>query len=595
MRQIKLRKKSIFLRIAISSIILIILSTITVSIAIINFTRNLMYQNVIQSNGALLTQIDGNTSNLIQQLNAVINVSDSSLYFRTLLTEECESQLDRFQKETEIHRFLYNYYGIFTQYKACVTVLGFNGVSYTTYDGERLIYSVDSILSEPWIQPALESPQFEKIVYTLSHPGITTVTEGKNVILFARSLIDGNTMKKCGWMFLEIDPSGLEQLYQKGFQNGEYIFLTDQDGVIISSNQSNVIGMRLPDIQQIPIYQANGKPSVYTCQFGDAECLAVRVNLTSLNGALIKYVETHSISEQLNAVITRVVFLAILFCLSACIISLLVSRRITRPLARLSAKMASTRYGPLPVDESSAQTDELHTLETTFSNLLQVIDTYTENIRKESIARREAELNALRMQINPHFLYNTLASFRYQIENGCDRTQVSDAILYFIRLLRGTINNQKESVDLQTELDNLNSYVALMNLRYEDRIRLQVLLSDESLRVRQVPKLLLQPIIENSIFHGFPESDSMIDISVFVCELNGVLRIEVSDTGCGIDENTLQQLRDGTYTAYQQMSGVGLNNINQRLKLMYGSQYGLDICSTVGIGTIVTVTMPANP
>lgn len=414
------------------------------------------------------------------------------------------------------------------------------------------------------------------------------------MILFARSLIDGYTMKHSGWLFLEIDPSGLEQLYQNGYQNGESIFLTDSSGAVISSNRSDVIGTTLPDITRIPEYSLNVKTPVYACAFDNTECLAVRVSLTSLDGSLIKYIEKHTISDQLRDVVSRVVPIAVLFCLSACVISLLISRRITRPIARLSARMASTRYGTLPVSDAAASQDELYTLETTFSNLLAAIDTYTENMRKENIARREAELNALRMQINPHFLYNTLASFRYLIENGYDRKQVSEAILQFIRLLRGTISNHEEAVELQTELENLDSYVALMNLRYEDRIRLQVLLSDPALQNRRVPKLLLQPIVENAIFHGFPESDSLIDISVFVCELNGVLRIEVSDTGCGIDQDTLEKLRNGTYTAHQKMSGVGLNNIDQRLKLMYGPAYGLEIRSTVGIGTIVTVTLPAR-
>lgn len=112
-----------------------------------------------------------------------------------------------------------------------------------------------------------------------------------------------------------------------------------------------------------------------------------------------------------------------------------------------------------------------------FRNLLQAVDSYTENIRAESVARREAELNALRMQINPHFLYNTLSSFRYLIENGYDRSQISEAMLHFIRLLQGTISNRKESVDLQVELDNLNPYVTLMNLRYENRIIIFLALS----------------------------------------------------------------------------------------------------------------------
>ena len=170
MKRLDFRKKSIFWRIAISSLGLILLTTVTVSLAIISFAQNLLYKDVLQSNGALLQQIDGNATNLFQQLNTVINVSDSSLYFRTLLTEPCADQLDKFQKETEIHRFLYNYYGIFTQYKACVTVLGVNGVAYTTYDGERMVCSPEELMAETWMQPAVQTPQVDTIVYTLSHP-----------------------------------------------------------------------------------------------------------------------------------------------------------------------------------------------------------------------------------------------------------------------------------------------------------------------------------------------------------------------------------------------------------------------------------------
>ena len=255
--------------------------------------------------------------------------------------------------------------------------------------------------------------------------------------------------------------------------------------------------------------------------------------------------------------------------------------------------MASTHYGAFSIEDNN--TNELYTLETTFSNLLATVDHYTENLYKENIARREAELNALRMQINPHFLYNTLSSLRYLIETGYNPAEISDAILHFIRLLRNTISNQQESILLKEELENLSCYTMLMNIRYENRIHLQIFISEDSLNYRLVPKLLLQPIIENAIFHGFPSGNSRIDISVFVCQLNDILRIEVSDSGCGIDEDTLKQLKEGNYHSYQTMSGVGLNNINERLKLMYGSQYGLEICSTLGIGTIVTVTMPINP
>lgn len=588
-------RKSIYFRIAASWLFLILLCTITVSAVICNFAQNLLYKNVVQSNGALLVQIDGNFSNLLEQLNTVINVSDSSLYFRSLLTEPCDDQMSRFEKQMELHRFLSNYYNFFTQYKACMTVVGQNGVSYTTYDGEQLIVNVSDLLEEPWVKPVVEANQYETTASTLSHPGISTVTEGQTVILFARSLVDSYTMKQCGWIFLEIDPTGLEQLYAKSHQAGEYVFITDRDGNVISSNAKDTINHKLENIAAVPSYSSNESAPVSSRTFQDTDCLSIKIPLTSVDGYLIKYIEKRTISRQLNKVIFEIVSMAILFCLTACVLSLFLSQRITKPIIRLSQKMASTRYGKISLGDTQYNCDELSTLETTFTNLLNTIDVYTENMQAESIARREAELNALRMQINPHFLYNTLSCFRYLVESGYDRQKIGDSILSFIRLLRGTISNKSESIPLENELENLDSYITIMNLRYDGRIQMQNYVSDPKLYRLSVPKLILQPIIENSIFHGFPSGgDEPMEISLYISEINRMLRIEVADNGCGIPYDVLAALRSGTYRNNQSMSGVGLNNIDQRLKLMYGPAYGLEIQSTQGMGTIVTVQIPLS-
>lgn len=108
-----------------------------------------------------------------------------------------------------------------------------------------------------------------------------------------------------------------------------------------------------------------------------------------------------------------------------------------------------------------------------------------------------------------------------------------------------------------------------------------------------VPKLLLQPVVENSIFHGFPHDGERIDITIYITETQGVLRLEITDNGCGIDADTLQKIRQGTYPGKQHMTGVGLDNINQRIRMMYGAGYGLEINSTAGMGTIVKIQLPA--
>lgn len=588
-----MKRQSIFFRILIPILSLILLCTISVSSVIYSFTQSLLYRDIVERSGALLIQIDGNFTNLMQQLNAVLNVSDSSLYFRTLLTETCTDQVDLFEKEMELHRFLYNYYTIFTQYRAYVTVIGKNGVCYTTFDGEELLVDPQELLEEEWARPLLGTPQYEKVVSVLSHPGITTDTQGENVLLFVRSLMNGYTMEWCGWMLLEINPTGFAQLYQKSYGDGETIFITDADGAVISSNRPGMIGQVLETVEDIPLYQADDRTSApHLRDLGGRECLAVRVALSAVDGYLIKYIDTEIVAKQLDTLKVWIAAAAAVFCVMACLFSFLLFRHITQPIVRLSEQMASTRYGRVAQKDDSH--DEIQVLKGTFESLLAAIDSYTDNIRRESSARREAELNALRMQINPHFLYNTLASIRYLIEAGCDRAEISNALSSFILLLRGTISNQNESIPLMDELENLSAYVALMNIRYEGRIHMQVVMTDPHLGGLRVPKLLLQPLVENSIFHGFPEDAGGMDITVYVSQLNQMLRIELSDNGCGIDEETLNRLQQGTDAGRQSMTGVGLNNIRERLRLMYGPDYGLEVCSTVGMGTIITLKIPIS-
>lgn len=589
-----MKKKSIFFQILFPILNLILLCTVTISAILYTAAQKMLYEDTVNGNGSLLVQIDGNFNNLMQQLNTIISVSDSSTYFRTLLTEPCSSQIELFSKEMEIHRFLYNYYTLFTQYNACITVVGKNGVNYTTYTGDHLLVPPDEVLSESWAQPLTTADPYEKIVHTLSHPGITTATKGKNVVLFARSLIDAYTMEWCGWMFLEIDPVGFEQIYHDSYQEGDYVFITDQNGAIISSNRHDLINKTLPDTLNIPTYHPGDRfTRQYLREFDGQQYLALKTELSALDGYLIKYTNTNTINEELQHVLVWIIGVAAVFCLLACFFSFVIFRHLTRPIKQLSKEMMSTRYGSKGAESIHASENEIEMLEQTFSNLLTDMDTFTENLCLESSARREAELNSLRMQINPHFLYNTLSSIRYLVENDYDRTDVSNAIGGFIRLLRSTISNKAECIPLQDELQNLDSYVTLMNYRYGERIHLQVFMPNQALNNCLVPKLLLQPVVENSIFHGFPHEEERIDITLYISETGGVLRMEISDNGCGIEEETLDKLRQGISSSREHMTGVGLDNVNQRLHMMYGPEYGLEINSTVGMGTIVKIQLPA--
>lgn len=193
------------------------------------------------------------------------------------------------------------------------------------------------------------------------------------------------------------------------------------------------------------------------------------------------------------------------------------------------------------------------------------------------------------MQINPHYMYNTLTSIKWLIWQGNAEksTQVIDA---FISLLRNTISNTDEFITMEQELENLKNYVLINETRYGDNIRTEFYVSPTCLQIK-VPKLILQPFVENAFFHAFPEGRSGM-IQIFVKEKGGLLWIEITDNGVGLTDEKLVSLRKKEGIKGEHFTGIGINNVDDRIKMIYGKKYGIHIRSSKGCGTTVTIQLP---
>lgn len=215
-----------------------------------------------------------------------------------------------------------------------------------------------------------------------------------------------------------------------------------------------------------------------------------------------------------------------------------------------------------------------------------------QNIRNE---QQKMEFKMLASQINPHFLYNTLESIRMKAFTAGDK-EVANAIKLLGKSMRYVLENTGAAdTNLQAEIDHILTYLQIQQLRFGDRVN-YILTIEPGMNLEEfrVLPLLLQPIVENGIVHGLEarESDGTIWISIYVQE--DVVYVDISDNGCGMDEATLKEVmaKVQDYTRKRRKSSIGLYNINRRIKLNYGEQYGLDIQSTLGEGTMVRVTFP---
>ena len=208
---------------------------------------------------------------------------------------------------------------------------------------------------------------------------------------------------------------------------------------------------------------------------------------------------------------------------------------------------------------------------------------------KDQEAKRKSELKALQSQINPHFLYNTLDSIIWMAE-GKKYEEVVLMTASLARLLRQSISNEDEVVPISREVEYAKGYLTIQKMRYKDKLEFQIDVEPSILNIPLI-KLVLQPIIENAIYHGlkYKESKGLLLVKGFMKDGNAVLK--VIDDGVGMDEETLAHIYDRHKVNYHS-NGVGVYNVQKRLKLYYGENYGITYESEQGVGTTATITIP---
>ena len=267
-----------------------------------------------------------------------------------------------------------------------------------------------------------------------------------------------------------------------------------------------------------------------------------------------------------------------------------VTRKIGNPLVQLSRLMRKGESGDLNVRSRNVGRNEIGQLGRSFNKMIEQIDLLIYRIAEEEKEKKKAEIRALRYQINQHFLYNTLNSIRWMAK--LNRTHdVDNAVTTLVHLLEGSLERNGVFIQLGDELELLRKYMIIQEYRYDNQIRLNISCPDELSRV-PIPRMLLQPIVENAIFHGIApkDADGVIDLEV---EQQGAnILITITDDGVGIELDRLEGLlacdRDCNNRG---MTNIGLNHVNQTIQLYYGPNYGVSVGSEPGKGTRVRITI----
>lgn len=312
---------------------------------------------------------------------------------------------------------------------------------------------------------------------------------------------------------------------------------------------------------------------------------------------LVMIIPQNEINNYGGSMIIQFFILAVIIIISVLIYMTYTSRTLISRIRNLTMSMRiqdGMLRGQMIVNHS---TDEIGILIDDYNYLISKNNKMMQDLEQYQDERRQSELTILRSQMNPHFLYNTLEMIRWYAGIG-DKTQVDHIISALSKFYRLSLNRGKEFYLVSDELKLLNAYFDIMNLRYEQNISFYTDIADEILSCT-VPVVFLQPLLENSINHGIlKKNERKGTVMLTGKQVSGNLVFVIEDDGVGMSEEMLQMLNSGTYKPSDSSdyhgSGIGVTNIQERIHLLYGFEYGLNYTKGSVGGTIVTVTIPAN-
>ncbi|WP_462405414.1 cache domain-containing sensor histidine kinase [Gracilibacillus sp. Marseille-QA3620] len=296
--------------------------------------------------------------------------------------------------------------------------------------------------------------------------------------------------------------------------------------------------------------------------------------------------------SNIQAIKVVVILLLSIMLIMLILTALYFIRRVTRPLDKLVVMMQEVPKGSSwvikQIDTPKYYENDIGMLFSSFKRMIEQIDDLIKENYEKQISIKDAKFNALQAQVNPHFLFNTLESINWQAKAN-KQTEISQMVQSLGHLLRQSINFKESQITLKSELDIVNSYVTIQKFRFDERLSFQSHVPD-SLMSCMVPKFTLQPLVENAIKHAVEPSLKKGEIRILVSHKEDRLIISIEDNGPGISSQRLDEIKESNVNS--KGNGIGLNNIDERIRLSYGEEYGISIETRLGKGTVVKVILP---
>lgn len=536
-------------------------------------------QTIREENQSLIEQVSNNCAAYIRNM---MKVSDSLNYSVIKKTDLAEGSL------SESFQLLYD---TNKENIESIALFSMSGELLEAAPAAKLRDGID-IKKQEWYNLAVGSRENVHFAGpTVENLFATGSTEYTWVVPMSRVVqITRNSHVQSGVLVINLRYSGLQDVFSNVLLGeNAYIYLTDSGGEILYHPMQQLISGG--QVQENNMNSASLRDGNYVETFGGQK-RDIAIKTVGYTGwKIVGVIPQGSVTLSTFKSNLFVVFLMLFFLTALVVINSYISKRVSYPILKLEESVKELEDGNWNIPIEATGFYEVRHLGVAIGNMALHIKELMQDIVKEHEAKRKSELTALQNQINPHFLYNTLDIIVWMIENErkAEAVRVVTALARFFRI---SLSRGENIITVSDEIEHVRNYLMIQEMRFKNRFHYTF---DVDTTVEQLGtiKLILQPLVENAIYHAMEFMDGDGEIAIKVWKEGGRVKVLISDNGCGMTEAEVKRLLYGEPVVSKKGSGVGVRNVQDRIQLLFGEEYGLSIKSEPDEGTEVLITMPA--
>lgn len=540
---------------------------------------NSLQESAIKSDKSIVFQTNNNINYFVQDIISLANYIKYELRFKSKLNQSWpQSRIEALKQSRDdiVYIALFELDGT-----PIMTTLPTTGPEY-----------IPTIQNESWFRKAVNNPG--EYFFSSPRPGLNPAYSNTLLITFSKviTIKDESTgLPKSVVLLIDLDYDKLKEIIttiSNNYNDGFFYILGEDDQFICYPNNSDIDKRELLKNKEEVSKNVFGS---FISSYNGAKKLTVIDPIKQTGWRLVGVIDLNTIEKQEAVLRDTIIASLVVIIIYAIIISTHIASYIASPIKQLESVMRHVQNGNFDIVVPVKGSQETQSLSISFEKMLFQIKSLMASIKKAEEIKKQREIDALQAKINPHFLYNTLESVVWLAESG-DNKGVVKQVTSLSTLFRVSIAKGKDIITIQEELTHVKSYLEIQSIRYKDKFDYTFIVPEE-LRHCPTTKLIVQPIVENAIYHGlkYTMDEGHIIIKVEAVDQDKIA-IKVSDNGVGMDEKTAAALFDPNGDIKRSGNGIGIININERLKLTYGDEYGLSVESELEEGTTITILIP---